>query len=91
MVIEAARNLVGMNDANSTEFDESTSAPVIDLMPDQVGVTNKGGTMRLGVYPCEIVEDGVTSDAYGEDIVMERHRHRFEFNNDFREDLQKLG
>ena len=91
MVIEAARNLVGMNDANSTEFDESTSAPVIDLMPDQVGVTNKGGTMRLGVYPCEIVEDGVTSDAYGEDIVMERHRHRFEFNNDFREDLQKVG
>tara|TARA_B100000686_G_C16063581_1_gene605831 strand:- start:83 stop:568 length:486 start_codon:yes stop_codon:yes gene_type:complete len=91
MVIEAARNLVGMNDANSTEFDESTSAPVIDLMPDQVGVTNKGGTMRLGVYPCEIVEDGVTSDAYGEDIVMERHRHRFEFNNDFREDLQRVG
>jgi CTP synthase len=91
MVIEAARNLLGMTDANSTEFDESTSSPVIDLMPDQVGVTNKGGTMRLGVYPCAIVEKGVTSDAYDENLVMERHRHRFEFNNAFREDLKKVG
>ena len=91
MVIEAARNLLGIRDANSTEFDESTSAPVIDLMPDQVGIANKGGTMRLGVYPCQIVESGVTSNAYDEDLVMERHRHRFEFNNDFREPLTKVG
>ena len=91
MVIEAARNLLGITDANSTEFDEHTSAPVIDLMPDQVEVTEKGGTMRLGVYPCEIVENGVTSDAYGENLVMERHRHRFEFNNHFRKDLKSVG
>nr|MCS5660424.1 CTP synthase [Dehalococcoidia bacterium] len=76
MVIEAARNLLGRADANSTEFDETTSSPVIDLMPDQVDITDKGGTMRLGVYPCEILGDGVTSKAYGESTVMERHRHR---------------
>ena len=91
MVIEAARNLLGRADANSTEFDETTTSPVIDLMPDQVDVTNKGGTMRLGVYPCEILGDGVTSKAYGESTVMERHRHRFEFNNSFREDLVSVG
>ena len=91
MVIEAARNLLGRADANSTEFDETTTSPVIDLMPDQVDITDKGGTMRLGVYPCEILGDGVTSKAYGESTVMERHRHRFEFNNSFREDLVSVG
>ena len=91
MVIEAARNLLGKEDANSTEFDETTTSPVIDLMPDQVDITDKGGTMRLGVYPCEISGDGVTSKAYGESTVMERHRHRFEFNNSFREDLVSVG
>jgi len=93
MVIEAARNLLGKEDANSTEFDQSTSNPVIDLMPDQVGVTDKGGTMRLGVYPCEIMGDGVTSRAYGgsDAVVLERHRHRFEFNNSFRDQLASVG
>ena len=91
MVIEAARNLLGKADANSTEFDEMTTSPVIDLMPDQVGITDKGGTMRLGVYPCEILGDGVTSKAYSESTVLERHRHRFEFNNSFREDLVSVG
>lgn len=91
MVIEAARSLLGLEDANSTEFDVSTSSPVIDLMIDQVGVTEKGGTMRLGVYPCEIVEGSTTARAYGESVVMERHRHRFEFNNSFREDLISIG
>ena len=91
MVIEAARNLLGKADANSTEFDEMTASPVIDLMPDQVGITDKGGTMRLGVYPCEILGDGVTSKAYSESTVLERHRHRFEFNNSFREDLVSVG
>lgn len=91
MVIEAARSLLGLEDANSTEFDVSTSSPVIDLMIDQVGVTDKGGTMRLGVYPCEIVEGSATARAYEESVVMERHRHRFEFNNSFREDLISIG
>ena len=91
MVIEAARNLLGKADANSTEFDETTASPVIDIMPDQVGITDKGGTMRLGVYPCEILGDGVTSKAYGESTVMERHRHRYEFNNSFRESLVSVG
>ena len=91
MVIEAARNLLGRADANSTEFDETTTSPVIDLMPDQVDITDKGGTMRLGVYPCKILGDGVTSKAYSESTVMERHRHRFEFNNSFREDLVSVG
>ena len=93
MVIEAARNLLGKEDANSTEFDQNTSNPVIDLMPDQVGVTEKGGTMRLGVYPCEIRGDGVTSKAYGgsDNVVLERHRHRFEFNNSFRDQLASVG
>ena len=93
MVIEAARNLLGKEDANSTEFDQNTSNPVIDLMPDQVGVTEKGGTMRLGVYPCEIRGDGVTSKAYAgsDNVVLERHRHRFEFNNSFRDQLASVG
>ena len=93
MVIEAARNLLGKKDANSTEFDEMTSNPVIDLMPDQVGVTEKGGTMRLGVYPCEILGDGASFRAYGgnEAVIMERHRHRFEFNNSYKDQLESVG
>ena len=93
MVIEAARNLLGKKDANSTEFDQDTNNPVIDLMPDQVGVTDKGGTMRLGVYPCEIIGVGVTSKAYAESdtVILERHRHRFEFNNSFKDQLAAVG
>ena len=91
MVVETARHLLGMKDANSTEFDPNTVHPVIDLMPDQKDVTEMGGTMRLGIYPCEIVESSWTSKAYGETEVYERHRHRFELNNAYREELESVG
>jgi CTP synthase len=91
MVIEAARNLLGIEGANSTEFDKETAGPVIDLMPDQVGVIEKGGTMRLGGYPCEIKGQGVTSKAYGLNTVIERHRHRFEVNNAYKDQLSEVG
>ena len=91
MVIEAARNLLGKEDANSSEFDAETKNPVIDLMLDQVGVKDKGGTMRLGVYPCVIEEGTLTSKAYGVKTIMERHRHRFEFNNSYKTDLASVG
>ncbi|MFL2804309.1 MAG: CTP synthase [Dehalococcoidia bacterium] len=91
MVIEAARNLLGKKSANSQEFDVNTPDPVIHLMEDQVDVTQKGGTMRLGVYPCVIQPDSLTAIAYDESLVMERHRHRYEVNNNYREDLLKVG
>ena len=91
MVIEAARNLLGKDGANSSEFDVDTKDPVIDLMTDQVGVKEKGGTMRLGVYPCVIADGTITSKAYGVKTVMERHRHRFEFNNAYKADLASVG
>ncbi len=91
-VIETARHLCGMADAHSGEFSQTTLHPVIALMPDQVGVTAKGGTMRLGSYPCQVTgHDTFTYQAYGADAIQERHRHRYEFNNDFREDLTKGG
>jgi CTP synthase len=89
-VIDVARNELGYSDANSTEIDPSTSHPVIDLMPDQLGV-DMGGTMRLGQYPCQLVPGTRTSEAYGEDLVWERHRHRWEVNNRFREELARVG
>ncbi len=91
MVIEAARNLLGKQGANSSEFDADTEHPVIDLMVDQVGVKEKGGTMRLGVYPCVIEDGSITSKAYGAKTIMERHRHRFEFNNEYRDELKSVG
>ena len=91
MVIEAARGLLGRRDANSTEFDPDTVDPVIDLMPDQRDVTEKGGTMRLGLYPCEIVEDSWAARAYKQRLVYERHRHRFEVNNAYREEFESRG
>ncbi len=90
-VIEFARHICGMTDANSSEFDEATAHPVIDLMPDQVDVENKGGTMRLGQYPCKVMPGTLTSRAYGEDLIYERHRHRYEFNNTFREEIVDKG
>ena len=77
MVIEAARNLLGKQGANSSEFDADTEHPVIDLMVDQVGVKEKGGPMRLGVYPCILVEGTKAGNAYNVGEVMERHRHRW--------------
>ena len=90
MVIEAARGLLGKQAANSTEFDSNTPYPVIDLMPEQKDVTEMGGTMRLGVYPCQIVERSWADRAYRRPLVHERHRHRFELNNAFREELESV-
>ncbi len=91
MVIEIARHRLGMSGANSTEFDPNTQYPVIDLMETQKRVTEMGGTMRLGLYPCEIVGETRAAKAYGEGTIHERHRHRWEFNNDFREEFESAG
>ena len=91
MVIEMARSLLNAMDANSTEFDENTKHPVIDLMEDQRSIDNKGGTMRLGVYPCILVEGTKAGNAYNVGEVMERHRHRWEFNNSYRKQLEEKG
>lgn len=90
-VIEFARNVLGLKDANSTEMTRITSHPVIDLMEAQKGVTEKGGTMRLGAYPCNIVKDTLAFNIYQEENIMERHRHRYEFNNDYLHDFGKNG
>jgi CTP synthase len=91
MVIEAARSLLGLARANSTEFDADTPHPVIDLMPDQHGVVDRGGTMRLGRYPCCLVPGTLAASAYRTAEIAERHRHRFEFNNRYREALAGVG
>ena len=91
MVIEAARELLGKVSANSTEFDPDTIDPVIDLMPDQRDVKEMGGTMRLGVYPCQTVDGSRAAKAYDAPLIHERHRHRFEFNNAYREDFANAG
>lgn len=89
-VIEFARNVMGLKDANSTEMD-STPDPVIDLMEEQKGVTAKGGTMRLGAYPCKLKKGSKIAAAYGKLSISERHRHRYEFNNDYLEAFDKAG
>ncbi len=91
MVVEAARDLLGKELANSTEFNPNTKDPVIDLMPDQRDVSQMGGTMRLGVYPCEVVSDSWAGRAYDQRVVNERHRHRFEVNNSYREAFESVG
>ena len=91
MVAQTARQLLGKSRANSTEFDPETPDPVIDLIPDQRGVTEMGGTMRLGVYPCDLVPGSLAARAYGESRVHERHRHRFELNNAYREALESVS
>ena len=90
-VIEFARHVLGWEDANSSEFSETTTHPVIALMPDQVNVTEKGGTMRLGKYPCVLTEGTHSRELYGVAEISERHRHRFEFNNDFRDEMTAKG
>ena len=87
-VIEFARDVVGAKDANSTEFDLFTNAPVIDFMPDQRDLEEKGGTMRLGLYPARLTPGSKAAQAYGEEVIYERHRHRFEVNNAYREALE---
>ncbi len=91
MVIETARAMLGKPAANSAEFDPDTPDAVIDLMYDQRGVIDMGGTMRLGVYPCELVPGSTAAKAYGAPLVDERHRHRFEVNNAYREDFMSVG
>jgi CTP synthase len=90
-VIEFARDVVGELDANSTEFDLFTDAPVIDLMPDQREVEDKGGSMRLGLYPARLTPGSKAEAAYGTEVIYERHRHRFEVNNQYREALEAAG
>jgi CTP synthase len=90
-VVEFARDVCGLQGANSSEFDPATPHPVIDLMPDQREIHEKGGTMRLGSYPCRIVSGSLAHRAYGKLEISERHRHRYEFNNDYRDLLEKGG
>ena len=90
-VIEFARHVLGWDDAHSAEFDPATAHPVIHLMPDQRGITAKGGTMRLGQYPCMLSEGSRARALYGAQEIFERHRHRYEFNNDYRADFKAHG
>jgi len=90
-VIEFARNVCGLERANSTEFDPATPHPVIHLSPEQEGVVDKGGTMRLGAYPCLLKKESKVYEAYGTEEIVERHRHRYEFNNEYIEEFDKNG
>ena len=90
-IVEFARNVVGFNDAHSIELDPQTTHPVIHLMPEQDGIEDIGGTLRLGSYPCVLDKSSKAYELYGEDMIHERHRHRYEVNNYYREDLLKAG
>lgn len=90
-VIEFARNVLGLKDANSTEMDERTPHPVISLMEEQKHISNMGGTMRLGAWDCKLEKDSKVYEAYNEELVSERHRHRYEFNNDYLEQFTQAG
>ena len=91
MVIEYARNILGWKDADSTEMNEETQHPVIDLMESQKDISNKGGTMRLGGYECEVESGSKVAEAYGSKNIKERHRHRYEFNNVYKEQIKEAG
>jgi len=90
-VIEYGRNVLGINDAQSSEMDPHAAEPVIDMMEEQKKITAKGGTMRLGSYPCEIKEGTLAYKIYGSTCIMERHRHRYEFNNKYLDQYQNNG
>ncbi len=90
-VIEYGRNVLGFTDANSTEMNEGTSHPVIDIMEEQKTITDKGGTMRLGAWKCDIAKDTLAYKIYGKSAIDERHRHRYEFNGEYREQMEKAG
>ena len=83
--------MLGLADANSEEFDETTTHPVIHIMEDQMHISKKGGTMRLGAYPCHLLENTLARKVYGKNSISERHRHRFEYNNQYKEELEKKG
>jgi CTP synthase len=91
MVIEFARYVFQSDEPNSSEFVQHTRYPIIDLLPEQRGIEDKGGTMRLGGYPCHLVPGTRAAAAYGVSVLYERHRHRFEFNNEFRDELERAG
>ncbi|HEY0827416.1 MAG TPA: gamma-glutamyl-gamma-aminobutyrate hydrolase family protein, partial [Bacilli bacterium] len=90
-VVEYARSIAKMEGANSSEINPTTSYPVIDLLPEQKDIEDLGGTMRLGLYPCKIAADSLAMHCYEEELVYERHRHRYEFNNEFREKMESAG
>ena len=90
-VIEFARHILGYDDANSSELAPDTMHPVIDLLPEQKDVENIGGTLRLGAYPCLLEDGSLAEKLYGAKQISERHRHRYEFNNDYRDALKKAG
>jgi len=90
-VIEYSRNILGLTDAHSSELNPETTHPVIDLMPEQKDIDGLGGTMRLGAYPCKVEKDSLVYQAYKEELIYERHRHRYEFNNEYRDELVKKG
>ncbi len=90
-VIEFARNVLGLHEANSTEMNENTPYPVIDLMEEQKNITHKGGTMRLGAWECKLKEDSIVADVYQSTTIFERHRHRYEFNNKYKEQIEAAG
>lgn len=90
-VVEFSRNVLGLKDANSSELDPETANPVIHIMEEQKGIVKKGGTMRLGAYPCIIKEGTLAYDIYNQEEISERHRHRFEYNNEYKEKLEKAG
>ena len=91
MVIEFARDVLGMTDANSTEMEPNTPFKVIDLMEEQKNITNMGGSMRLGAYDCILKKGSKAYEAYGKEHIQERHRHRFEFNSQYREQFEEAG
>lgn len=90
-IVEYARNVLGYSDADSIEFNPDTKHPVINLMPDQEGVTDIGGTLRLGSYPCVLAEDSLARNIFGEELIYERHRHRYEVNNAYRDEFEVEG
>ena len=90
-IVEFARDVIGYKDANSIELDPETTHPVIALMPEQNGVENLGGTLRLGAYPCVLKEGSKAREVYGTEEISERHRHRYEVNNDYRQELEENG
>jgi len=90
-VVEYARNKAGLDGANSSEIQPATPYPVIDLLPEQKEVEDLGGTMRLGLYPCKLVPGSLAAACYGEELIYERHRHRYEFNNEYRERIESAG
>ena len=90
-VCEYARNVAGLPGATSAEFDENADYTVIDLMPEQEDIENKGGTMRLGAYPCKLEKGSLAHEIYGEEVIYERHRHRYEVNNAYRDQLIDAG